>query len=125
MRELQSKKKINKTIVHKNTKGETRTVTLKVEGPVCVAGCTTRESLYEDNANRSFLIYIDESEEQDEKIMTYQRKLSAGKIDLAEEHKLQRQRELIAEAAAALRMQGFNTTTKPDTDDNNYIMGWC
>ena len=44
-------------MVIKNTKGETRTITLKVEGPVCVAGCTTKESLYEDNANRSFLIY--------------------------------------------------------------------
>ena len=88
LRELQSKKKISKTVVHKNTKGETRTVTLNVEGPVSVAGCTTKESLYEDNANRSFLIYIDESPEQDEKIMAYQRKLSAGKIDLTEEHQI-------------------------------------
>ena len=54
-------------------------VTLKVEGPVCVAGCTTKESLYEDNANRSFLIYIDESEAQDEQIMTYQRNLAQAK----------------------------------------------
>lgn len=89
LRELQSKRKINKTVVHKNTKGETQSINLKVEGPVCVAGCTTREKLYEDNANRSFLIYIDESPEQDEQIMNYQRKLSAGKIDLAEEHQLQ------------------------------------
>ena len=89
LRELQSKRKINKTVVHKNTKGETQSINLKVEGPVCVAGCTTKEKLYEDNANRSFLIYIDESEDQDEKIMLYQRKLSAGKIDLAEEHQLQ------------------------------------
>jgi len=89
LREIKSKKQVTKTVVIKNTKGETRTVTLKVEGPVCVSGCTTRESLYEDNANRSFLIYINESAAQDEQIMTYQRKLSAGKIDLAEEHKLQ------------------------------------
>jgi len=91
LRELQSKKKISKTVVHKNTKGETRTITLNVEGPVSVAGCTTKESLYEDNANRSFLIHIDESKEQDEKIMAYQRKLSAGKIDLATEHQIQEQ----------------------------------
>jgi len=83
LREIKSKRKITKTVVVKNTKGETRTVSLVVEGPVCVAGCTTKESLYEDNANRSFLIYIDESKEQDSKIMDYQRKLSAGKIDLA------------------------------------------
>jgi len=83
LREIKSKRKITKTVVVKNTKGETKTVSLVVEGPVCVAGCTTKESLYEDNANRSFLIYIDESKEQDSKIMDYQRKLSAGKIDLA------------------------------------------
>ncbi len=82
LRELQSKKKISKTIAFKNTKGETKTVHLTVEGPVCVAGCTTQESIYEDNANRSFLIYLDESEAQDQKIMDYQRKLSAGKIDI-------------------------------------------
>lgn len=85
LREIKSKKRITKTVVIKNTKGETRTVSLVVEGPVCVAGCTTKESLYEDNANRSFLIYIDESKEQDGKIMAYQRKLSAGKVDLAEQ----------------------------------------
>ena len=88
LREIKSKKKITKTVVVKNTKGETRTVSLVVEGPVCVSGCTTKESLYEDNANRSFLIYIDESKEQDKKIMDYQRKLSAGKIDLAEEQRI-------------------------------------
>jgi hypothetical protein len=52
-----------------------------VEGPVCVAGCTTKESVYEDNSNRSFLLHLDESREQDEKIMHYQRLKSAGKID--------------------------------------------
>ncbi|MEM9446723.1 MAG: hypothetical protein AAGA18_15380 [Verrucomicrobiota bacterium] len=82
LREIKSKRRITKTVVIKNTKGETRTVTLKVEGPVCVAGCTTKERLYEDNANRSFLIYIDESAAQDEQIMSYQRKLSAGRIDV-------------------------------------------
>ncbi len=87
LRELQSKKKISKTIAFKNTKGETKTVHLTVEGPVCVAGCTTQESIYEDNANRSFLIYLDESEEQDQRIMDYQRKLSAGKIDIDQQIK--------------------------------------
>ena len=88
LRELQSKKRINKTVVHKNTKGETRKYKLMVEGPVSVAGCTTKESLYEDNANRNFLIYIDESHEQDQQIMSYQRKLAAGTIDLTGEEEL-------------------------------------
>jgi predicted transcriptional regulator len=81
LRELQSKKRISKTIAHKNSKGETRTIHLVVEGPVSVSGCTTREQIYEDNANRSFLIYLDESEEQDSRVMEYQRKLSAGKVN--------------------------------------------
>ena len=85
LRELQSKKKISKTIAHKNTKGETRTIHLVVEGPVSVAGCTTKERIYEDNANRSFLIHLDESQEQDARIMDYQRAMSAGKIDREEE----------------------------------------
>jgi hypothetical protein len=89
LRELQSKKRITKTVVHKNNKGESKTIHLTVEGPVCVAGCTTQESIYEDNSNRSFLLYIDESQEQDIKIMNYQRLLSAGKIDSDTEHETQ------------------------------------
>jgi hypothetical protein len=81
LRELQSKKRISKTIANKDAHGNQNTKHLIVEGPVSVAGCTTKESLYEDNANRSFLIYLDESEEQDRHIMDYQRKLAAGKID--------------------------------------------
>jgi len=89
MRELMSKRKISKTIAHKNTKGETKTIHLIVEGPVSVAGCTTKESIYEDNANRSFLLYLNENPEQDEKVMQYQRLHSAGKIDTAKERDVQ------------------------------------
>ena len=91
LRELQSKKKISKTIAHKNTKGETRTIHLIVEGPVSVSGCTTKEQIYEDNANRSFLIYLDESKAQDQRIMEYQRKLSARKVNTEEENKIKEQ----------------------------------
>lgn len=85
IRELQSKQRISKTVTIKDNKGNTRTIHLKVQGPVTVAGCTTQEMIYEDNANRSFLIYLDESKEQDEKVMHYQRLLSAGKVDVQEE----------------------------------------
>lgn len=86
LRELQSKKKITKTLVHKDQKGVTKTIHLTVEGPVSVSGCTTQESIYEDNSNRSFLLYIDESETQDDKIMLYQRAISAGQINHEQEH---------------------------------------
>tara|TARA_R110002074_G_scaffold222235_2_gene393031 strand:+ start:5 stop:1537 length:1533 start_codon:yes stop_codon:yes gene_type:complete len=87
LRELQTKKRITKTVVHKDTKGTTRTIHLTVEGPVSVAGCTTQEYIYEDNSNRSFLLYIDESAEQDQKIMDYQRLISAGKVNQDQEYK--------------------------------------
>ncbi|CAM1365938.1 conserved hypothetical protein [Tenacibaculum sediminilitoris] len=86
LRELQSKKRITKTVVHKDSKGTTKTIHLTVEGPVSVAGCTTQESIYEDNSNRSFLLYIDESEEQDTRIMHYQRAVSAGQVNEEEEY---------------------------------------
>jgi predicted transcriptional regulator len=87
LRELQSKKRISKTVTFKDSRGITKTITLTVEGPVSVAGCTTKERIYEDNANRSFLIYLDESSEQDNKIMQYQRELAAGLINTeAQEH---------------------------------------
>lgn len=91
LRELQSKRKISKTVTLKDNKGNLKTVTLNVEGPVCVSGCTTREQLYEDNANRCILLYMDNSIEQDKKIMEYQRKLSAGQVDESGQYKLKEQ----------------------------------
>ena len=81
LRELMSKKYISKTIVIKDSKGNLKTITLEVRGPICLAGTTTRERLYEDNSNRSLLIYLDNSKAQRQRIMEYQRKESAGKID--------------------------------------------
>jgi predicted transcriptional regulator len=86
LRELQSKQRISKTITIKDKNGNTKTIHLKVYGPVCIAGCTTKESIYEDNANRCFLIHLDETAEQDERVMDYQRKISAGKINIADEN---------------------------------------
>lgn len=88
LRELISKKHIIKLVPQKDSKGVTKTISFKVKGPVTVAGCTTQESIYEDNANRSFLIYIDESKQQDEAIMNYQRAVSAGRINHSEEKQI-------------------------------------
>jgi len=88
LRELQSKKKISKTIPIKDSKGNLKTITLRVEGPICLAGTTTRERLYEDNANRSLLVYLDGSRRHKEQIMEYQRRLSAGKVETKQENQL-------------------------------------
>jgi len=89
IRELQTKKRISKTMTVKEKNGALKTVTLVVEGPVCVIGCTTREKVYEDNANRSLLIHLDGSKEQDGRIMYYQKQRRAGMIDTTKERLLQ------------------------------------
>jgi predicted DNA-binding transcriptional regulator len=89
IRELQSKKRISKTVTQKGKDGKLQTSTLIVEGPVSVIACTTQESIYEDNANRSILIYLNDSKAQDEKIMDYQKRYRAGLIDDAKEKEIQ------------------------------------
>lgn len=91
LRELQSKRRISKTVTLKDSKGNMKTMTLNVEGPVCVSGCTTKETLYEDNANRCILLYTDGSTEQDNRIMDYQRQMSAGHIDLTSQNQIKEQ----------------------------------
>jgi DNA primase len=91
LRELQSKRRISKTVTLKDNKGNLKTVTLKVEGPVCVSGCTTMEKVYEDNANRCILIYIDTGTDQDKKIMAYQQGVSSGTIDKGKESQARKQ----------------------------------
>jgi len=81
VREFQSRNKISKTMVQKDRYGESKTVQITAIGPVTIAGCTTAESLYEDNANRCFLIEVDESKEQTERIIQQHKKKAAGKID--------------------------------------------
>jgi len=90
IRELMSKKRISKTIPIKDAKGNLKTVTLQVEGPICLAGTTTREKIYEDNANRSLLIYLDNSKDHKNKIMEYQQNLSAGTINKQKETEIKR-----------------------------------
>ncbi len=46
LRELQTKKRITKTVVHKDSRGESKTIHLVVEGPVAIAGCTTQERFF-------------------------------------------------------------------------------
>lgn len=85
IRELQSEQRISKTITRKGRDGKLETITLVVEGPVSVIAVTTEERIYEDNANRSILIYLDSSKAQDERIMYYQKQQRAGLINSYQE----------------------------------------
>jgi len=90
LRELQTKRRISKTVTLKDSKGNLKTITLTVEGPVCVSGCTTKEKIYEDNANRCILLYTDMSKDQDRRINEYQARLSAGEINHERDRQYQR-----------------------------------
>ncbi|MEP1095910.1 MAG: hypothetical protein ABJG78_12415 [Cyclobacteriaceae bacterium] len=81
LRELQSKKQLTKSLTVKDPTGQLKTVIHSVKGNVTIVGATTRENIYEDNSNRSLLIHLDTSPEQDQRIIQYQRDLFSGKID--------------------------------------------
>jgi DNA primase len=81
LREFMSKQSISKLNTDKDAKGNNVQKVLTVEGPICVSGATTKESIYEDNANRSFLIHIDESASHTDEVMEFQRKQKAGMIN--------------------------------------------
>lgn len=105
LRELQSKQRIAKTVTLKNRQGRLETISLRVEGPVCVSGCTTRERLYEDNANRCLLLYIDQSSTQDARIMAYQQAMSSGAIDRGKEQQVQSQLRQLQQVLRPLAVQ--------------------
>lgn len=86
LRELQTKRRISKTVTLKDSKGNLKTITLTVEGPVCVSGCTTKEKIYEDNANRCILLYTDQTRDQDKRINEYQTRLSGGEVNKEREN---------------------------------------
>jgi DNA primase len=100
LRELQTKRRISKTVTLKDSKGNLKTITLTVEGPVCVSGCTTKEKIYEDNANRCILLYTDQSKDQDKRINEYQAKAAAGEVNKDRE---QQYRELFKNIQRVLR----------------------
>ena len=83
IRELQSKKRISKTMTIKDRSGDLRAMNFVVEGPICVIACTSFDRVFIDNANRCLLLTLDNSPEQDRRIMEYQKKLRAGLIDTA------------------------------------------
>jgi len=87
LREFMSKQSITKLTTDKDAKGNNVQKLLTVEGPICVSGATTQESIYEDNANRSFLLIIDETPGHLNEVMNYQRKQQAGLINEGEQEK--------------------------------------
>jgi len=82
LRELMSNQEISRFSTKPNSiTGDSKQVYLHVEGPVCVAGATTRDKIYEDNANRSFLIQVEENPSHERQVLEYQGRMAAGLVN--------------------------------------------
>ena len=88
VRELQSNEILITSTSIKDSNGSIRGGERTVRGPIASLSCTTKGEVYEDNVSRSFLIAVDESKEQTQKIIQYQNELSAGLIDKAEQKRV-------------------------------------
>lgn len=74
LRSLMSRGKLSLSVVQKDPlSGQTRTESMNVSAKCCVWDADT-QSVSEDNLNRAFLIYLDESSEQTKKIHEFQLK---------------------------------------------------
>lgn len=90
LREMMTNQSICKYTTEKDLKtGEFKQKALYVEGPVCVAGATTKDKIYEDNANRSFQIHVKEDHEHIEKVLEYQRRYISGLTERKAEEQIQ------------------------------------
>lgn len=86
LREIASNGFINSSTTQKDRESEeNRTVGRMVRGPIGFIGCTTKAELYEDNMGRVFTVAVDEGEEQTKRIIAYQNRLHAGRVDRQKE----------------------------------------
>ena len=86
-RELVSNGELISGVSYKDEKGNIGIKELIVCGPITSIACTTHGAIYADNMSRLFLIAIDESKEQTQKINDYQAAEAAGLINKAEQQK--------------------------------------
>ncbi len=113
LREFMSKQSISKLTTDKDAKGNNVQKVLMVEGPICVSGATTQGNIYEDNANRSFLLHIDETLQHMKDVMNYQRRLQAGLINEQEQNGY---RQILKNAQRLLRKVKVINPYAPELD---------
>jgi DNA-binding MarR family transcriptional regulator len=87
-RELQSRGMLTSSTSVKDEQGNIKGMIRTVRGPIGSMSATTRGTLYEDNMSRSFLIAVDESKTQTQRVIDYQNKKAAGLINREEEKKV-------------------------------------
>ena len=87
LRELISNQFLSSSVSIKDKKGNNKSARKEVKGQFSSLSATTKGETYEDNMSRSFLIAVDESKEQTQRIITQQNKRNAGEIDPKEREK--------------------------------------
>jgi len=81
LRELISNQFLSSSVSIKDKKGNNKSARKEVRGQFSSLSATTKGETYEDNMSRSFLIAVDESKEQTQRIIMHQNKRNAGEID--------------------------------------------
>lgn len=87
-RELQSREQLTSSTSEKDEKGNIRARIRTVRGPIASLSATTKGEIYEDNMSRSFLVSVDESPEQTQRIIEYQNRKASGQLDREEEKRI-------------------------------------
>ena len=72
LRSLMSRNRLDLAVVQKDDKGNCKTKVIEIEGPTTVWDSTTH-TVSEDNRNRAFECFMDESQEQTERIQAQER----------------------------------------------------
>ncbi|WP_310555476.1 CHC2 zinc finger domain-containing protein [Flavobacterium sp.] len=105
MRELISNQKLSSSVSIKDKKGNIKSVKKEVKGVFSSLSATTKGDLYEDNMSRSFLLAVDESQDQTDKIINYQNKRIAGEINEINQEKAKEQLQKILRALKTEEVQ--------------------
>jgi len=87
LREFISNQVLRSSVTIKDKKGNNKSSHKIVKGQFSSLSATTKGETYEDNMNRSFIVAVNESDEQTEKIIYYQNQRNAGEIDRNEQEK--------------------------------------
>ena len=105
MRELISNQRLSSSVSVKDKKGNIKSVKKEVKGVFSSLSATTKGDLYEDNMSRSFLLAVDESQDQTNKIINYQNKRIAGEINETQQEKAKEQLQKILRALKTEEVQ--------------------
>ncbi len=87
MRELISNQRLSSSVSIKDKKGNIKSTKKEVKGIFSSLSATTKGEIYEDNMSRSFLLAVDESTAQTDKIINYQNRRIAGEINDKDQEK--------------------------------------